>query len=66
MPAAEWVCALMWERTRLFLEVDAAGLSRKPAREVLWEQDAWNDLAKSLELNRCYSPLQPTASPYSP
>jgi hypothetical protein len=21
-------------------------------REVLWEQDAWNDLAKSLELNR--------------
>ena len=26
--------------------MDAAGLSRKPAREVLWEQDAWNDLAK--------------------
>ena len=37
-----------------------------PAREVLWEQDAWNDLAKSLELNRRYSPLQPTACPYSP
>jgi hypothetical protein len=42
----------MWERTRLFLEVDAASLSKKPAREVLWEQDAWNDLAKSLELRR--------------
>ena len=28
-----------------------------PAREVLWEQDAWNDLAKSLELNRRYNPL---------
>ena len=37
-----------------------------PAREVLWEQDAWNDLAKSLELNRRYSPLQPTTTPYSP
>ena len=52
VPAAEWVCELMWERTRLFLEVDAASLTKKPAREVLWEQDAWNDLAKSLELRR--------------
>ena len=23
VPAAEWVCELMWERLRLFLEVDA-------------------------------------------
>ena len=23
VPAAEWVCELMWERTRLFLEVDS-------------------------------------------
>ena len=43
-----------------------------PAREVLWEQDAWNDLAKSLELNRRhtplttpYNPLQPLTTPYS-
>lgn len=27
-------------------------LAKKPRREVLWEQDAWNDLAKSLELRR--------------
>ena len=52
VPAAEWVCELMWERTRLFLEVDVRALTKKPAREVLWEQDAWNDLAKSLELRR--------------
>ena len=32
--------------------MDAAGLSRKPAREVLWEQDAWNDLAKTLEMQK--------------
>ena len=50
----------------LCLEVDARSLNKMPAREVLWEQDAWNDLAKSLELNRCYSPLQPTTCPYSP
>ena len=44
-----------------------------PAREVLWEQDAWNDLAKSLELNRRhtplttpYNPLQPLTTPYNP
>lgn len=52
MSAAEWVAELMWERLRLFLEIDKRGLRRPPAREVLWEQDAWNDLAKSLELRR--------------
>ena len=52
VPAAEWVAELMWERLRLFLEVDARGLRKMPAREVLWEQDAWNDLAKSLELRK--------------
>ena len=26
--------------------------------QVLWEQDMWNDVAKSLELNRRYTPLQ--------
>ena len=52
VPAAEWVAELMWERVRLFLEINRAALSKPPAREVLWEQDAWNDLAKSLELRR--------------
>lgn len=52
VPAAEWVARAMWDRTQLFLEIDRPSLSKSPAREVLWEQDAWNDLAKSLELNR--------------
>ena len=56
----------LYSALALCLEVDARSLNEMPAREVLWEQDAWNDLAKSLELNRRYSPLQPTASPYSP
>ena len=52
VPAAEWVCELMWERLRLFLEIDKEGLRVPPQREVLWEQDAWNDLVKSIELKR--------------
>eukprot|EP00965_Chrysotila_dentata_P109007 3601036-Pleurochrysis_carterae.AAC.1 len=42
----------MWERLRLFLELDTKALAKKPQREVLWEQDAWNDLAKSIEKQR--------------
>ena len=42
----------MWERIELFLDVKKASLSNPPVREVLWEQDAWNDLAKTLELQR--------------
>ena len=49
VPAAEWVARAMWERFELFLEVDKRALKNPPQREVLWEQDAWNDLAKSLE-----------------
>ena len=45
VPAAEWVCELMWERIRLFLEVDVASLAKIPAREVLWEQDSLADSA---------------------
>ena len=30
-----------------------------PCPQVLWEQDMWNDVAKSLELNRRYTPLRP-------
>ena len=45
VPAAEWVCELMWERIRLFLEVDVASLAKIPAREVLWEQDSRADRA---------------------
>ncbi|KAL1507134.1 hypothetical protein AB1Y20_007987 [Prymnesium parvum] len=52
VPAAEWVCELMWERLRLFLEIERRELKASPAREVLWEQDAWNDLVKSIELRR--------------
>ncbi len=51
VPAAEWVARAMWERTQLFLEIERDSLREPPLREVLWEQDAWNDLAKSLELN---------------
>ena len=51
VPAAEWVARSMWERIELFLDVRKASLSAPPVREVLWEQDAWNDLAKTLELN---------------
>lgn len=50
IPAAEWVCEMMWERLRLFLEIDRRSLANAPNREVLWEQDAWNDLVKSLDL----------------
>jgi len=49
--------ALTLTLTSVSLEVDARALAKMPAREVLWEQDAWNDLAKSLELNRRYTPL---------
>jgi hypothetical protein len=42
----------MWERILLFLEVQKRQLQLPPKREVLWEQDVWNDLAKSLELGR--------------
>lgn len=52
VPAAEWVCEMMWERLKLFLEIDLFALQRKPRREVLWEQDAWNDVVKSLEFRR--------------
>ena len=52
VPAAEWVARAMWERIELFLDVKKASLSNPPVREVLWEQDAWNDLAKTLELQR--------------
>ena len=37
---------------RLFLEVNKSATAQPPAREVLWEQDAWNDLVKSIELRR--------------
>jgi len=43
---------MMWERLRLFLEVDRLGLYKSPNREVLWEQDAWNDLVKSLDVRK--------------
>jgi len=33
---------------------------------VLWEQDLWNDVAKSLELNRRYTPVHPRTTPYNP
>jgi hypothetical protein len=52
VPAAEWVARAVWDRIALFLELRRSSLSDSPVREVLWEQDAWNDLAKSLELNR--------------
>ena len=52
VPAAEWVARAMWERIELFLDVDKKALSHPPVREVLWEQDAWNDLAKTLETRR--------------
>ena len=42
----------MWERILLFLDVKKEQLKMPPKREVLWEQDAWNDLAKSIELQR--------------
>ena len=54
VPAAEWVCELMWERLRLFLEVDRVALRDSPKREVLWEQDARNDLAQALELRELW------------
>jgi hypothetical protein len=50
--AAEWACEMMWERLRLFLELDRFSLAQSPNREVLWEQDAWNDLVKSLDLRK--------------
>ena len=50
--AAEWVARLMWERVLLFLDVNRRDYSAPPKREVLWEQDVWNDLVKSLELQR--------------
>ncbi|KAL1525165.1 hypothetical protein AB1Y20_020036 [Prymnesium parvum] len=52
VPAAEWIAELMWERIRLFLDVERSSLAASPKREVLWEQDVWNDLAKSIELRR--------------
>ena len=52
VPAAEWVARAMWERIELFLDVQKRGLRTPPVREVLWEQDAWNDLAKTLEMQR--------------
>ena len=42
----------MWERVLLFLDVNRRDYSAPPKREVLWEQDVWNDLVKSLELQR--------------
>ena len=51
-PAALWLAEQVWQRFVTFLEVDTRRLRRPPRREVLWEQDVWNDVVKSAELRR--------------
>ncbi|KAL1511963.1 hypothetical protein AB1Y20_005243 [Prymnesium parvum] len=51
-PAALWLAEMVWARILLFLQVETRELRRPPRREVLWEQDVWNDVVKSAEVRR--------------
>eukprot|EP00966_Prymnesium_polylepis_P027315 631924-Prymnesium_polylepis.2 len=52
VPAAVWMAEQIWLRFVTFLELDRSSTRSLPNREVLWEQDVWNDVVKSTELRR--------------
>ena len=57
---ARWLARAVWERFELFLSLPAEAVpiskTGAPNKWVLWEQDLWNDVLRSIEVDRHVHP----------